>query len=48
MGLNPFCIRARVRTYAAAMAAAAGLGADWREVFPRLVVMESEALRFAT
>ena len=35
--------------YAAARAAADGLGADWREVFPLLAMMEGEALkRFAT
>ena len=34
--------------YAAAQAAASGQGADWREVFPQLVMMEAEALsRFA-
>ena len=30
--------------YAAAQAAASGLGADWREVFPRLAMMEAAAL----
>ena len=34
--------------YAAAQAAASGLGADWREVFLQLAMMEAEALsRFA-